>query len=50
MVKTINLTNSDELILVDDEDYDYLVKWNWQLLIKNNSYKVIIRCERINII
>lgn len=33
MGKTISLTNSDELVLVDDEDYDYLNQFHWKLLI-----------------
>lgn len=31
MSKIITLTNSDELTIVDDIDYDYLIQWNWQL-------------------
>ncbi len=33
MVKTITLTNSDELVLVDDQDYEYLNQFEWKLII-----------------
>ncbi len=45
MVKIINLTNSDELILVDDEDYEYLMQWNWQL---SGNCGGVYRCENID--
>lgn len=34
-MKYIKLTNSDELVQVSDEDYDYLNQWNWQIDNKN---------------
>lgn len=47
MVKTISLTNSNELVLVDNIDYEYLIQWNWQLCIRPTN-KFIQRCQRIN--
>jgi hypothetical protein len=32
-VKELSLTNSKEVTLVDDEDFEYLNQWNWQLSI-----------------
>lgn len=29
MTKQIQLTNSDKVVLVDDEDYDFLMQWKW---------------------
>jgi hypothetical protein len=30
-MKLLPLTNSDEKVIVDDEDYEYLNNWNWQI-------------------
>jgi len=30
-MKTIQLTNSDQVVLVDDDLFDYLNQWRWQL-------------------
>lgn len=43
-MKIISLTNSDELVQVSDEDYDFLNQWNWQI----DKKKSIRRCEWIN--
>lgn len=43
-MKTIKLTNSDNLVLVDDEDYDYLMQWNW-CLCKHKTSEIIYRTE-----
>lgn len=31
-MKLLDLTNSEEKVIVDDEDYEYLKQWNWQLM------------------
>ncbi len=46
MVKEIYLTNSDEIVYVDDIDYEYLNQWNWQLN-DNPNGKSISRCQHI---
>lgn len=30
-MKEITLTNSDKTAMVDEDDYEYLSRWNWQL-------------------
>jgi len=30
-MKQIPLSNSDLMVLVDDQDYDYLMQWKWKL-------------------
>ncbi len=30
-MKTIPLTNSDQVTFVDDQDYEYLMQWSWRL-------------------
>ncbi len=40
MIRFIKPTNSDELIQVDEIDYDYLMQWNWQL----DNDKSVGRC------
>ncbi len=46
-MKTISLGNSIELILVSDEDYDYLIQWNWSKIFNGRDGR-ICRCEIIN--
>lgn len=29
MVKQVSLTNSDKVALVDDEDFELLIRWKW---------------------
>lgn len=43
-MKEITLTNSNKLIKVDDEDYQYLNQWEWRL----GRYNSILRGTRKN--
>lgn len=38
-MKTIQLTNSDLVVLVDDSDYAYLVQWTWRISPKGYAYR-----------
>ena len=42
-MKTIKLTNSGETI-VDDNDYDYLIKWKWQ----KSQHGYAVRCQYVS--
>lgn len=43
-MKKIQLTNSPKIVIVDDEDYQYLNQWKWRL----GFYDSIIRGTRKN--
>jgi predicted CopG family antitoxin len=40
-MKTIPLTNSDKVVMVDDEDYEELVKYKWSLNKSSNNESVL---------
>src|SRR5439155_1740450 len=42
--KTIKLTNSDQVVLVDDDLFEYLDQFNWQITPKG----YVLRCSHIN--
>ncbi len=47
MVKEIKLFNSEEMIKVDDEDFEYLNQWNWSVKYVF-PYKRIFRSGSLN--
>ena len=40
-MKTIPLSNSDQVALVDDEDYEWLMQWHWKLDTNGYAYTSI---------
>jgi hypothetical protein len=44
-MKTIPLTNSDKVALVDDDDFERLIAYNWQL---KSDGKSVYRCQWIS--
>lgn len=43
--KIISLTNSDKIVIVDEEDFEHLSQWNWQFF-KSSGHAG--RCQWIN--
>lgn len=57
-MKEIKLGRSDLFVLVDDEDYDYLMQWKWHKHVAYKTYyaireskdeekRIIIRMHRV---
>lgn len=47
MAKEIQLSNSKGVVIVDDEDYQYLSQFKWHGLSNNRHYLYVYRCVRL---